>query len=119
MTTQTAWENLPDNGPGTATVARTRMNHVLDNDPFARMFSEQIRATMVECFLMAMKSNDFKKVEDAISVFNHKSVSDSAKRAVAFMPLGFVTDDFKKHIVTLVTFAVLPKPEFDEWHRPI
>jgi hypothetical protein len=111
---KTSWENLTHNGPGTASQARHRITLAFDNDPFIAMLAPEIRATMIEGFLLAMKTRPFHKVEDAISAYSLKSVAQDAERAMRYMPMGFLTKEFKEHVVDLVKYAIIPHPDYND-----
>lgn len=111
---RTSWENLTHNGPGTASQARNRITLTFDADPFVRMLAPEIRAAMIDGFLFAMKSRPFYKVEDAISAYSIKSVAQDTERAMRIMPMGFLTKEFKQHVVELVKFSIIPHPDPNE-----
>lgn len=116
---QTGWENITHDAPGSVTEARERITHVLDADPFVRMLSPEIRGCMLDAFINALARRRATPVEDAIACYNHGSVTRDIALCLKKMPLGFLTDDFRKHLVSLVAFAILPHPEYDQWHNPI
>lgn len=117
MTETAAWENIPDHTPHTADQARERIAHVLDNDPFVRMFSPEIRACMADGITMAITFD--RPHEQSVAVSSHETINRYVQQAMQAMPLGFVTDGFKTHMQELVAYALMPKPKYDEWHNAI
>lgn len=114
---QTAWQNIPHAEDNTGDEARERIALVLDKDPFVRMLSPEIRGCMVEGFAMALIHDRPQK--NSVISYDHRSIKQQAGEAFKAMPLGFLTDGFKDHVLGLIAFAIKPHPKYDDWHRPL
>lgn len=114
---QSAWQNIPHDTADTGDEARERIAIVLDKDPFVRMLAPEIRGCMVEGFAMALIHD--RPVKNSVMSYDHRSTKQRAGEALKVMPLGFLTDGFKDHVLGLVAFALIPHPKYDDWHRPL
>lgn len=113
---QSAWKNIPNNTPETGDIARKRLAVAFEKDPFVRMLAPEIRGCMVEAFGNALIFD--KPHHNHVVSGYHSAIKTHAKPVLKTMPLGFLTEGFIDHVLSLVAFTIMPHPEYDGWGEP-